>query len=86
MYEAEANNRVESLEQLPAEAVKEFVAFRDKVMAKTVLPWGEHCTECVWPTCYTTCDLYAPRADHRCRRFVEGMGRIPYAGALNSYC
>ena len=31
------------------------------VSMRTVLPWGEHCTECAWPTCYTTCDLYEAR-------------------------
>jgi hypothetical protein len=49
MYETEANNRVESLEQLPPKAVKEFHNFRQKVAARTVLPWGEHCTERVCP-------------------------------------
>ncbi|MHB8652836.1 MAG: HAD-IIIC family phosphatase [Terriglobia bacterium] len=85
MYETEANNIVESLEQLPAEAVREFRDFREKVVARTVLPWGEHCTECVWPTCYTTCDLYSPREDGKCRRFVQGMVRVDCPGAVNSY-
>jgi FkbH-like protein len=85
MYETEANNRVESIEQLPSEAVQAFRSFREKVTAKTVLPWGEHCTECVWPTCYTTCSLYSPREDGRCRRFVEGMVRLDCPGAVNSY-
>ena len=85
MYETEANNRSESIEQLPSEAVQAFRSFREKVIAKTVLPWGEHCTECVWPTCYTTCSLYSPREDGRCRRFVEGMVRLDCPGAVNSY-
>jgi FkbH-like protein len=85
MYEAEANNKVESIEQLPAEVVRKFCEFREKVAARTVLPWGEHCTECVWPTCYSTCDLYSPRADGKCRRFVEGMVRLNCPGAVNSY-
>jgi FkbH-like protein len=85
MYETEANNRVESLEQLPVEAVQGFRDFREKVIARTVLPWGEHCTECVWPTCYTTCDLYSPREDGKCRRFMEGMVRLDCPGAVNSY-
>jgi FkbH-like protein len=85
MYEAEANNKVESVEQLPAEVVKKFREFREKVAARTVLPWGEHCTECVWPKCYSTCDLYSPRADGGCRRFVEGMVRLDCPGAVNSY-
>lgn len=37
------------------------------------LVWGEHCTECAWPTCYAHCSLYTPRADLQCRRFDEGI-------------
>jgi FkbH-like protein len=85
MYEAEANYKVESIEQLPAEVIQKFSEFREQVVARTVLPWGEHCTECVWPTCYTTCDLYSPREDGRCRRFVDGMVRLDCPGAVNSY-
>lgn len=85
MFETEANNRVESLDQLPAEAVREFSAFRERVIARTVLPWGEHCTECVWPSCYSSCNLYSPREDGKCRRFVAGMVRLDCPGAVNSY-
>jgi FkbH-like protein len=85
MYEAEANAKVESSQQLPVEAVSSFGRLRESIIARTVLPWGEHCTECVWPSCYSTCDLYSPRADGRCRRFVEGMVRIDCPGALNKY-
>jgi FkbH-like protein len=85
MYETEANSLAEAIEQVPAKIVGKFVEFREKVIARTVLPWGEHCTECVWPTCYTTCDLYSPREDGRCRRFVDGMVRLNCPGAVNSY-
>jgi FkbH-like protein len=43
---------------------------------RSCLVWSEHCTECVWPTCYTTCALYTPRADLKCRRFVNGFERV----------
>lgn len=85
MYESEANKRIESLDQVPSDVVSKFRELRGAIVAKTVLPWGEHCTECVWPTCYATCDLYHPREDGRCRRFVEGMVRIDCPGAVNSY-
>src|ERR1700739_3086244 len=85
MYEAEVNGRAESAAQIPASVLAQFRELGGLVTARTVLPWGEHCTECVWPTCYTTCDLYAPRADGKCRRFVDGMVRIPHPDALNSY-
>ena len=85
MYETEANQRIEPLEQLPHDAVAAFGALHDRVVARTVLPWSEHCTECVWPTCYTSCDLYSPREDGRCRRFVDGMVRVESPTAFNQY-
>jgi FkbH-like protein len=85
MYETEANSRVESVEQVPQEILRDLRDYREDVVARTVLPWGEHCTECVWPTCYTTCDLYSPREDGRCRRFVDGMVRIECPGSVTSY-
>jgi FkbH-like protein len=85
MYETEANICSEEVGQVPTEVINYFLEFREKVVARTLLPWGEHCTECVWPTCYTTCDLYSPREDGRCRRFVDGIVRLPCPGAVNSY-
>jgi len=85
MYETEANSRTEDSSQLPAAILARFAELQDQFLARTALPWGEHCTECVWPTCYTTCDLYSPRSDGRCRRFVEGMVRIEHPAAPNGY-
>ncbi|MGO8772930.1 MAG: HAD-IIIC family phosphatase [Terracidiphilus sp.] len=85
MYEREANNKTESAAQIPAEIASQFGQLTGTVLERTVLPWSEHCTECVWPTCYTTCDLYSPREDGRCRRFSDGMVRVDCAEALNSY-
>jgi FkbH-like protein len=85
MYETEANSIVESPEQIPAEVLREFGEFRAQLRSRTVLPWSEHCTECVWPTCYTTCDLYSARPDGGCRRFVDGMVRVNVVSAVNSY-
>jgi FkbH-like protein len=85
MYEAEVNNAVESIETLPLDIRKRFAEFRDQVTARTTLPWGEHCTECVWPTCYTTCELYSPRNDGACRQFVDGMVRIDHKEGLSPY-
>ena len=42
-----------------------------------LIPWEEHCTECAAPQCYTSCDLFQPRADGRCRRFLSGFVRVP---------
>jgi FkbH-like protein len=85
MYETESNRRVESADQIPAGILSAFKHRKETVMARTVLPWSEHCTECVWPTCYSTCDLYSPREDGRCRRFADGMVRVEFPEALNSY-
>ena len=84
MYETEANNRTECTDQIPPEVLNEMRHFRKNVIARTVLPWSEHCTECAWPTCYTSCDLYSPREDGRCRRFVDGMVRLECAGSVTS--
>ncbi len=85
MYETEASYRVESIDQIPPSVQSKFQELTGQISERTVLPWGEHCTECVWPTCYTTCDLYTPREDLRCRRFVDGMVRIDHPGSPNSY-
>jgi FkbH-like protein len=85
MYETEANHLIESSNQIPWEGWQAFEQLSGRILSRTVLPWSEHCTECVWPTCYTTCDLYAPRQDGRCRRFHDGMVRIESPSAVNSY-
>lgn len=40
---------------------------------RAFLLWGEHCTECAAPDCFSSCDLYAARSDERCRRFEYGI-------------
>ena len=85
MYETEANHAAVSSREIPDSIAREFGGLSESVIARTVLPWSEHCTECVWPTCYTTCDLYSPRDDGRCRRFADGMVRVECPFALNSY-
>jgi FkbH-like protein len=85
VYETEVNGRVESVDQIPPEIARAFAASKETVSLRTVLPWGEHCTECVWPTCYTTCDLYEARPDGNCRRFVDGMVRINAPDTLSGY-
>jgi FkbH-like protein len=85
MYETEVNRKSESKSSLPLDVIAAFSELKRTALARTVLPWSEHCTECVWPTCYTTCDLYSAREDGRCRRFSDGMVRIDCEEALNSY-
>jgi FkbH-like protein len=85
MYETEANRKVESAEHIPSDVIAAFGDLTGRIITRTVLPWSEHCTECVWPTCYKTCDLYSPREDGRCRRFVDGMVRVDCSTAVNRY-
>ncbi len=85
MYESEINNRVEPTSSMPKGAVEFFAECTPTLRQRTVLPWGEHCTECVWPSCYATCDLYEPRTDGKCRRFTDGMVRIDSPGSPNGY-
>lgn len=85
MYETEANHKIESSDQIPPEVLLQFNHSGGAIVERTVLPWSEHCTECVWPTCYSTCELYAPREDGRCRRFADGMVRIGCPSTLSGY-
>ena len=85
MYESEANPGFTRGGEFPAEMLARFSESRKTIVRRTLIPWGEHCTECVWPTCYTSCDLYQPRIDGRCRRFIEGMVRIDAPDSVNTY-
>jgi FkbH-like protein len=85
MYETEVNNKTLSASELPSDVIAAFGELSGRVVARSVIPWSEHCTECVWPSCYTTCDLYEAREDSRCRRFVDGMVRIDSPTSSNSY-
>jgi FkbH-like protein len=60
---------------LPAEALARFAETRDAVAARSAIVWGEHCTECAFPACYSACSFYTPREDHHCRRFENGIER-----------
>jgi FkbH-like protein len=85
MYEAEVNDRVEMPEAIPSGILAQFAEYRPRIEARTLMPWGEHCTECAWPSCYSTCDLYEPRADGACRQFVDGVVRIPTPHGTTPY-
>lgn len=85
MYESEANGKREHIEQIPASVLDQFSARKGGLLARTVLPWGEHCSECVWPTCYSSCDYYSPREDGKCRRFVDGMVRLDFPERSGDY-
>lgn len=85
MYEAEINQPSVLETALPAAIRNAFRSPPKTIKGRTVLPWGEHCTECVMPSCYRTCDLYVPRKDGKCRRFVDGIVRIDEDESLYGY-
>lgn len=55
------------------------------VEGMSLLYWGEHCVECAAPACYSSCDLYQPRSDRRCRRFAFGAYKNPAFPSLRGY-
>ena len=77
MYESEVNDSVESGSEIPQEVIRNFNATQSEINERSLLPWTEHCIECAWPTCYSSCSLYEPRKDGKCQRFENGMVRIP---------
>ena len=85
MYETESNSKLERSGSLPPEVLARYSETAANVTSRTLLPWGEHCTECAWPACYSTCEFYYARPDGKCRRFAEGMVRVECPEALNTY-
>lgn len=66
----------------------EIALFSDKdahITHRTVLDWGEHCTECAAPECYQTCDFYDRRSDGKCRRFDNGVTETVSPSSLTGY-
>lgn len=76
MYEFEIDGGDFTDAEIP-HAVKS--AFHDgdaRITAVAIIPWEEHCIECAMPACYQTCDLYVPRKDGNCRRFMAGLTSV----------
>lgn len=40
---------------------------------RSSLIWAEHCSECAMPSCFSSCEYYAPRMDLKCQRFENGI-------------
>ena len=76
MFEFEVDHTVYTKAQTPQEITAAFENGRVNYPAESIFQWEEHCTECAMPLCYITCDLYEPRKDGKCRRFIEGMAPI----------
>jgi FkbH-like protein len=72
-----------------AEGVQPSAVDRDEIEAIWFMRWEEHCVECAMPHCYSTCSLYARRADLQCARFVNGIvpnpafpGQLPHGAQV----
>lgn len=62
----------------PADAYRES---QNEVAARSHLVWGEHCTECSFPSCQFSCAFYTPRPDLTCQRFEAGIEAVASPGA-----
>ncbi|GAA3636586.1 HAD-IIIC family phosphatase [Flavivirga jejuensis] len=83
MYESEVYIKT-TQENLPEEIWEKFSDTYKDIKSRSILHWTEHCTECAMPTCFKTCDLYSPRIDGKCQRFVEGIERVIQSGGANN--
>jgi hypothetical protein len=79
MYETVDNATRVSM-PLPPAAREKFVELAGKIEARSLIVWAEHCSECAFPTCYTSCAFYTPRRDLNCRRFADGIERGAIGG------
>lgn len=68
----------------PAAPATAYEPHRD-IEQMSFLFWGEHCVECTAPSCYSTCELYQKRPDHRCRRLTYGMYKNRNFPSLRGY-
>jgi FkbH-like protein len=81
MFEFEVDYQPVSLSDVPRSAVEQFELGERDLVGLSPLLWEEHCTECAMPQCYQSCDLYTPRKDGKCRRFLGGAA--PVKGVRN---
>ena len=72
MFQIEWANKELANKEIPVTAEPSGI---DKHTLQRILNmrWEEHCVECAVPECYTSCNLYKPRQDGACARFVYGI-------------
>ena len=85
MYEFEVNHLSVSPNDLAYEIKGHFEKRNNGIQGIALIPWEEHCTECAMPMCYESCDLYEPRKDGKCRRFIGGIIPIPHINNTQNY-
>jgi FkbH-like protein len=65
---------------LPAGVLRQFQELAASVEKRSQIVWAEHCSECAFPSCYSTCAFYTPRRDLHCRRFEDGIRQDEIGG------
>ena len=85
MYESEVNLKIESSSAIPENVLTQFRKYKSIFSYRSMIFWGEHCTECNIPSCYSSCELYSPRIDSKCRLFIDGSVLIDYKQGANPY-
>ena len=80
MFEFEVEHEHLGRNDIPADIGAYFQDTSADIRAIALIPWEEHCVECAGPKCFSTCDLYIPRRDASCRRFVSGISPAPGVG------
>ncbi len=61
---------------LPRVVLERFEETQAAIARRSTVIWGEHCSECAFPACYSSCEFYEPRPDLHCRRFTNGIEAI----------
>jgi FkbH-like protein len=75
MFEIEVTHSRLDSSELPPKIRESFLEPRSFTHLGHI-KWEEHCTECSWPVCYSSCDLYNPRNDANCRRTIDGFSPL----------
>ena len=73
MIETVPGDRTRALVRVPDEVAAGFTELLGHVHSRSLIVWGEHCSECDYPACYSSCAFYTSRPDLKCRRFSEGI-------------
>lgn len=69
--------------QMPEAACAGFHETRQAIIRRSAIVWGEHCSECAFPACYSSCEFYTPRSDMHCRRFAYGIEAVQVKNAAD---
>jgi FkbH-like protein len=76
-------NRVTRID-LPGGVLQAMRELEAAIAERSQIVWGEHCSECAYPSCYSSCSYYSPRPDLHCRRFDRGIEAVDAPGLVSS--